>query len=1131
VPCAFNFAPHIKGVTMPFNRKRIFKGLTARNWISRARALFIKSLLLLWFGFPVPEFAQPFQRLNPGTRSDIRYFNMFSDSEGFLVSDKIHHLENGVWKLLHQNGNVKASLFYASAPDDYWYTINNESSTSEIFHFVKSSLTRVHSIFANEVTSISSTTPDTVLFASFSEVAFWTKEGIFMLEPLPGSYTITKLHMISCKNFWALTRQGRLFHYSGSGYQPVLPNETVRDFYMNDTSTAILCDKTIYRLNHGNPEPILSDKRLQSMMKIAVTNSETIWLTQTGKIFSIKGGVWQLRAAHPGQSFRGIFINGSDEAWIYGDHGLLLYSGKGQPKPYDSLKPGFTGHKILEFGIKADDEYGVAFADLNGDGKEEIYAVRIYNPNRLYINSMDETDGIYPEAGFSEEAMIRSASGISNPLAFSSPSELFLGVAVADVDNDGDQDIYLCSLNSRNKLLINNGKGFFRDVSHQKNRACENLNRSNAASFADVDLDGDLDIFVTSENGSNRLFINDGTGHFSDIAGHAGLTTNGGGMCSAFSDFNHDGLPDLCVSFWNAGSRLYVNETSNGKIRFTDVTANSPLAQTKTAKSNAVAFADVNNDGWPDLFVAGRNSANHLYINTKHGTFTDRTHQYFPDSVMLTNGAVFADMNLDGYPDLFLANVGGNVFFENQHGLYFNDATPDYGLDAEGYSTGCAVSDIDNDGDLDLYVSNYINENSMLYINRIDGKKSVTFNITGIRSNRDAIGSKIWLYAKSLLTGSDSLAGYREITCGEGYGSVNSKKVLFVVSSSLAYHAVVKLPSTADTLFINTIVPGTTIEVDEITGTQRSLIKTEQFIYRITTDREILMEITKYLLIIILLLAYILSNRKGYKKIFAIRLVSIFVLFALFIIINQLLVFQQSQVLFYVAPATAIIGLFLIHLITERLLLKRITENEKLHLREKIARDLHDDLASTLGTISIYADSLNAAKAPSKEYIEKLSEKISDLTHFAKQSITDIIWMTSPRNDSLQGLVVKIGSLMAETFHEADIKFTQEIQMEELPVFLKEGVRNNLFLILKEAMNNILKHSMATKAFFSVKKIDHRTSVTLTDNGKGFDNQYTEDKPIHGNGIINMHRRAAESSITFVIKSGTQKGTSIQMTF
>jgi signal transduction histidine kinase len=1056
---------------------------------------------------------------------------MFSDSEGFLVSDKIHHLEQGAWKLCHKNGNTKASVFYASAPDDYWYTINNESSTSEIFHFVKASLSRVPSPFANEVTAIHSATPDTALFSSFSEVACWTPAGFTMQESLPGSLNVTKLHMISSGDFWALTRQGSLFHYSGSGYQQVLSHESVRDFYIDETSTLILCERSIYRLNHGNPELVLSDIRLQPMMKIAVTSSGKIWLTETGKIYTVTAGVWKLRATCPGQGFRGIFLNGPDEAWIYGDHGVLLYSGNGQPESYDSLKPGFTGHKILEFGIKADDEYGVACADLNGDGREEIYTVRIYNPNRLYINSIDEPGGVYPEAGFSEEAMTRRASGISNPLAFSSPSELFLGVAVADVDNDGDQDIYLCSLNSRNKLLINNGKGFFRDVSHQKNRACENLNRSNAASFADVDLDGDPDLFVTSENASNRLFLNDGTGHFSDITGQAGLTTQGGGMCSAVSDFNQDGLPDLCVSFWNAGSRLYVNKTSNGKIRFSDVTATSPLAQTKSAKSNAVAFTDVNNDGWPDLFIAGRNSANKLYMNTTGGAFIDCSSEYLPDSVMLTNGAVFADMNLDGYPDLFLANVGGNVFYENQGGKYFQDATLEYGLDAAGYSTGCAVSDIDNDGDPDLYVSNYINENSMLYINRMDGKRSVTFNIRGVRSNRDAIGSKIWLYTKSRLTGHDSLAGYREITCGEGYGSVNSKKVLFAVSSSFAYRAVIKLPSTADTLFITTIRPGSTLTIDEITGTHGSLIQTEKFLHRLATDHEILMEITKYLLIIILFGTYMLINRKGYKKILAIRMVSIFVLFVLFVIINQLLVFHQSQVLFYVAPATALVGLFLLHLITERIILRRMTENEKVHLREKIARDLHDDLASTLGTISIYADSLTAAKAPSKEYISKLSEKISDLTHIAKQSITDIIWMTSPRNDSLQGLVVKIGSLMAEAFHEADVKFTQEIQMEELPLFLKEGIRNNLFLILKEAMNNILKHSHASKVVFSVKKIDDRTFITLTDNGAGFDSRQSDHKPVPGNGIINMHRRAVESSIEFAIKSEKETGTTIYMIF
>ncbi len=153
--------------------------------------------------------------------------------------------------------------------------------------------------------------------------------------------------------------------------------------------------------------------------------------------------------------------------------------------------------------------------------------MRIYEQNRLYINNLTTKSNQHFKNGFSEEAVKRNANGVINPESSTSLSELKLGIGVADIDNDNDQDIYLCYLNSVNKLLLNKGNGYFRNVSEQDNRACENMKRSNAAAFADVDIDGDLDLFVTNEEGSNRLFENNGTGHFTDITATSGLESTG----------------------------------------------------------------------------------------------------------------------------------------------------------------------------------------------------------------------------------------------------------------------------------------------------------------------------------------------------------------------------------------------------------------------------------------------------------------------------------------------------------------------------------------------------------------------------------------------------------------------------
>ena len=103
-----------------------------------------------------------------------------------------------------------------------------------------------------------------------------------------------------------------------------------------------------------------------------------------------------------------------------------------------------------------------------------------------------------------------------------------------------------------------------------------------------------------------------------------------------------------------------------------------------------MAFADVNNDGFTDLFIANRNTANKLYLNDGKGIFTDKTADYFQPENLMSNGAVFADFDLDGYQDLYVTNVGENVLYKNMKGIYFTDVTAAFGAELSGYCTGCA---------------------------------------------------------------------------------------------------------------------------------------------------------------------------------------------------------------------------------------------------------------------------------------------------------------------------------------------------------------------------------------------------------------------------------------------------------
>jgi signal transduction histidine kinase len=200
-------------------------------------------------------------------------------------------------------------------------------------------------------------------------------------------------------------------------------------------------------------------------------------------------------------------------------------------------------------------------------------------------------------------------------------------------------------------------------------------------------------------------------------------------------------------------------------------------------------------------------------------------------------------------------------------------------------------------------------------------------------------------------------------------------------------------------------------------------------------------------------------------------------------------------------------------------------------LRERISRDLHDDLASTLGSISIYTDTLKRIEDPVQSDFKRLSLKIADLTQSALQSITDIIWMTSPRNDSLQGLLAKVNNYFYETLTDNGIQYHAEINAPDHTILLEDELKNDIFLILKEATHNIIRHAKANSVTFIANVNGSSCSISLMDDGVGFDENNLQKDVSHGNGLVNIRRRAEESNIDLSLVSQCSKGTFINLSF
>lgn len=267
----------------------------------------------------------------------------------------------------------------------------------------------------------------------------------------------------------------------------------------------------------------------------------------------------------------------------------------------------------------------------------------------------------------------------------------------------------------RDFLLFRNEKGeLFREAGSEA--GLPNM-RARAASWADYDNDGDLDIAVVTimAGAPPVLFRNSGGGKFTDVSEKAGLKKDGTNPRRVnWVDYDNDGLLDL-LQTGDGGTLLYRNL---GGGAFTDVSLKAGLASNSGA-DGAVWF-DFNNDGYQDLFLADA-GPNNLYKNNGDGTFTDYTEKsgLSGEKSWNTTSACTGDYNGDGYIDLYITNIGGlsrNALYRNDEGRSFTDVTEETGTADAGDGRTCAWVDVDADGDLDIFTTNHVRPNR-LYIN------------------------------------------------------------------------------------------------------------------------------------------------------------------------------------------------------------------------------------------------------------------------------------------------------------------------------------------------------------------------------------------------------------------------------
>ena len=484
---------------------------------------------------------------------------------------------------------------------------------------------------------------------------------------------------------------------------------------------------------------------------------------------------------------------------------------------------------------------GVAIFDYDRDGWPDIFLTSGRTLDGKPVDGSQPTSHLYHNNHDGTFTDVTEQAGLA-------ATGWAQGACVGDYDNDGYDDLYV-TYYGRNRLYHNDGNGHFTEVAEQAGVAGDGTKWGTGCAFVDYDRDGKLDLFVANyaqidlralpkpgqgmmciwkgvpvECGprglpytTNLLYHNLGGGKFAEVTRSSGIAATNGHYCLGVStlDYNRDGWPDIYVACDSTPSILYRN---NRNGTFSDVAVDASVAFGDDGDEQAgmgATIGDYDGDGWPDIFKTNfSDDVSSLYHNNRDGTFTSTIYDagLGLNTHYLGWGAMFVDVDNDGWPDILVANghvypqvdTGLGASYREPRLLYWNQGNGKFrdissaagpGLTEPMPSRGLAVGDLWNDG-RESAVINDMDEKPLLLVNlAASANHWLGVALVGTHSNRDGIGARVTVTA-------GSRNWVQELRSGSSYLSSSDLRLHFGLGSAAGFdHIDIVWPSGLEETF------------------------------------------------------------------------------------------------------------------------------------------------------------------------------------------------------------------------------------------------------------------------------------------------------------------------------------------